>query len=110
MRYFSDMQCPRCRAPEVPRVGPRTVYACGSSDYDQRAGTLEIKCNTADAIRAATARNELHALVRGNYASPRGLCNANTTDGGIFFCTLDYGHAGQHVNGPVEWELQWPPA
>lgn len=32
--------CPICNAPEVDAMTPRTVYACGSSDYDQRPGTF----------------------------------------------------------------------
>lgn len=35
------MACPKCNAPEVPADTPRTVYACGSSDYDQRPETFE---------------------------------------------------------------------
>lgn len=34
-------KCPNCGAPEVEASTPRTVYACGSSDYDQRPGTFE---------------------------------------------------------------------
>lgn len=68
----------------------------------------------ADEIRTATSQNRLHPLVRDNWASPRGLCNASLdaseTLDGILFCTLDYGHTGEpHVNGPVSWELPWPP-
>ena len=36
--------CPRCRAPEVAASTPRTVYACGSSDYDQRPGSFRFQC------------------------------------------------------------------
>lgn len=33
--------CPKCCATEVDAPStPRTIYACGSSDYDQRPGTL----------------------------------------------------------------------
>lgn len=38
------MKCPRCGAPEVEAPGPRTVYACGSSDYDGRPGSHRFKC------------------------------------------------------------------
>ena len=31
--------CPKCGAVEVDAITPRTVYACGSSDYDQRPNT-----------------------------------------------------------------------
>jgi hypothetical protein len=31
--------CQKCGAPEVPSLSPRTTYACGASDYDQRPGT-----------------------------------------------------------------------
>ena len=34
-------KCPECGAKEVASFHPRTVYACGSSDYDQRDGTFE---------------------------------------------------------------------
>lgn len=33
-------KCPACGAPEVDASHPRTFYACGSSDYDQRPGTF----------------------------------------------------------------------
>lgn len=55
----------------------------------------------ADEVRAATARGELHPLVASNRASPRGLCVAiagRPDDGGIAFCTLDFGHDGDHYN------------
>jgi hypothetical protein len=39
-------KCPICGAPEVDAKTPRTVYACGASDYDQRPGTL-IQCKEA---------------------------------------------------------------
>jgi len=32
--------CDQCGAPEVEAMTPRTVYACGSSDYDHRPGTF----------------------------------------------------------------------
>jgi len=32
--------CPSCGAAEIDHNSPRTVYACGSSDYDQRPGTF----------------------------------------------------------------------
>lgn len=35
------MNYPECRAKEVDSLTPRTVYACGSSDYAQRDGTFE---------------------------------------------------------------------
>lgn len=35
------MNCPVCGAEEVASSTPRTVYACGSSDYDQRDGTFK---------------------------------------------------------------------
>lgn len=37
--------CPICGAPEVEAMTPRTVYACGSSDYDQRPNTFTQKCH-----------------------------------------------------------------
>ena len=33
-------KCPGCGASEVDAMTPRTVYACGSSDYDGRGGTF----------------------------------------------------------------------
>lgn len=39
--------CPKCEAEEVPANQPRTVYACGSSDYDQRPGTFVEKCTNS---------------------------------------------------------------
>ncbi len=36
--------CPSCGSPEADAMTPRTVYACGSSDYDQRPGTFSQKC------------------------------------------------------------------
>ena len=33
------MSCPYCGWKEVDAMSPRTVYECGSSDYDQRPGT-----------------------------------------------------------------------
>lgn len=33
--------CSQCGKPEVDAMTPRTVYACGSSDYDQRPGTFK---------------------------------------------------------------------
>jgi len=33
--------CPICGSPEVDAMTPRTVYACGSSDYDRRPGTFK---------------------------------------------------------------------
>lgn len=34
-------KCPMCGALEIEASSPRTVYVCGSSDYDQRPGTFE---------------------------------------------------------------------
>lgn len=33
-------KCPKCGAVEVEAMTPRTTYACGSSDYDQRPNTF----------------------------------------------------------------------
>lgn len=69
--------------------------------------------SAGEEIRAATARNELHPLVRDNYASPRGFCNAHAYDDAgekLYFCTLDYEHQGDHANGAVRWSAPWPPA
>lgn len=36
-------RCPNCGAQEVAAATPSTVYACGSSDYDQRPGTFSTR-------------------------------------------------------------------
>jgi hypothetical protein len=38
-------KCPSCDAPEVEASTPRTTYACGSSDLDQRPETFMQKCS-----------------------------------------------------------------
>lgn len=35
-----DCCCPRCGAVEIEALTPRTLYGCGSSDYDGRPGTF----------------------------------------------------------------------
>jgi hypothetical protein len=40
-----DERCPGCGAKEVESNTPRTTYACGSSDYDQRPGTFKQECS-----------------------------------------------------------------
>jgi hypothetical protein len=37
-------RCPFCGAIEVPSRTPRTVYACGSSEYDGRPGSFARVC------------------------------------------------------------------
>lgn len=49
--------CPMCGAPEVDAFQPRTVYACGSSDYDQRPGTFQ----QGDVCQTAKLQHELSA-------------------------------------------------
>ena len=39
-RCYEKGLCPECGAKEVEASTPRTVYACGSSDYDQRPGSF----------------------------------------------------------------------
>ncbi len=34
-------KCPKCGAVEIEADTPRTVYSCGSSDYDNRPGTFK---------------------------------------------------------------------
>ncbi len=34
-------KCPKCGAIEIEADTPRTVYSCGSSDYDNRPGTFK---------------------------------------------------------------------
>lgn len=36
--------CPVCNSPEIESNTPRTVYKCGSSDYDNRPNTFIQKC------------------------------------------------------------------
>ena len=43
------LTCPGCGAKEVEAMTPRTVYACGSSDYDQRPGTFTASCQVHSA-------------------------------------------------------------
>ncbi len=40
-------KCPKCNSIEVKSLTPRTVYKCGSSDYDQRPCTFKqtSECN-----------------------------------------------------------------
>jgi len=33
-------KCPKCGMEEVSALHPRTLYACGSSDFDRRPGTF----------------------------------------------------------------------
>jgi len=53
----SPLRCPSCGAAEVNAYHPRTKYACGSSDYDQRPGTFKqsdtCKANAAGQTPAA---------------------------------------------------------
>ena len=39
-RRSEQLVCPKCGAVEVEAMTPRTVYTCGSSDYDQRPNTF----------------------------------------------------------------------
>lgn len=43
-RLSDGDKCPRCGAPEVESQTPRTVYACGSSDYDGRPESIVVRC------------------------------------------------------------------
>lgn len=43
-------KCPVCGSPEVEANTPRTAYACGSSDYDQRPGTFIQQCSAPEAV------------------------------------------------------------
>ena len=46
------MKCPKCNSEEVDAMTPRTVYDCGSSDYDQRPDTFiqSDKCKEKDEV------------------------------------------------------------
>jgi hypothetical protein len=35
-----NLKCTKCGAVEIDSMTPRTTYACGSSDYDQRPNTF----------------------------------------------------------------------
>lgn len=50
-------KCPVFGAIEVDSGTPRTVYACGSSDYDNRPGTFNQsnRCVTSMAVRPEKA-------------------------------------------------------
>jgi len=45
--YYGGEKCPSCGANEVCERTPRTIYACGSSDYDQRPDTFKksVRCH-----------------------------------------------------------------
>jgi hypothetical protein len=45
-------RCPKCNSEEVEAMTPRTIYSCGSSDYDQRPGTFlqSDKCKQNDTV------------------------------------------------------------
>lgn len=37
--------CPKCKAPEIEALTPRTFYECGSSEYDERPETFKQSYN-----------------------------------------------------------------
>lgn len=39
-RVIDGCKCPKCGSVEIEAMTPRTTYACGSSDYDQRPNTF----------------------------------------------------------------------
>ena len=41
MKVISKDNCEKCGAGEVESLTPRTVYSCGSSDYDKRPNTFK---------------------------------------------------------------------
>ena len=47
-------KCKECGASEIPAMTPRTVYKCGSSDYDRRPGTFKQSENCIANMMAAT--------------------------------------------------------
>jgi hypothetical protein len=58
-------RCPACNAPEIEADTPRTVYACGTSSYDDRPGTWEGRharqiSNPADREAVETWEGRLH--------------------------------------------------
>lgn len=44
-KVTKEGHCPICGAKEISADSPRTVYECGSSDYDQIPGTFHKKCS-----------------------------------------------------------------
>lgn len=40
-KNIEGIKCPICGSPEIEANTHRTVYSCGSSDYDQRPDTFE---------------------------------------------------------------------
>ncbi|MEA2037961.1 MAG: hypothetical protein U9O94_10730 [Nanoarchaeota archaeon] len=56
--------CPRCESIEIESNTPRTVYHCGSSDYDQRPNTFKQtkKCRRLEKKRARVLLEELKPI------------------------------------------------
>ena len=51
--------CPECGSLEVDSMTPRTVYSCGSSDYDQRPNTfLQVEACKKLAIPFVATKNK----------------------------------------------------
>jgi hypothetical protein len=50
--------CPKCGSEEVDATTARTVYACGSSDYDQRPGSFSQTSGCAALTKTVPADDE----------------------------------------------------
>lgn len=83
--------CPHCGMPEVEAMTPRTVYRCGSSDYDRRPGTLKLseeclrsKAQPTQSQQAWTPRpGDVVRLKSGGLP----MTVESVTDFGIAFCS-----------------------
>lgn len=58
--------CQICGAAEVDAMTPRTVYTCGSSDYDRRPGSFQQGPNCKQQSAAEWVDNRLHLLEDGD--------------------------------------------
>lgn len=55
--------CPACGAKEAETASPRTIYACESSDYDQRPSTFDNKCQIDWHSKYAETITKIHSLL-----------------------------------------------
>ena len=92
-------KCPVCGKPEVDALTPRTVYACGSSDYDARPGTFKRgdKCEEQllSSCHKATVswhENRRNGICEGTYA----VCSV---------CNKSCDAYSSHISSILETEL-----
>lgn len=61
-------KCPKCESIEVEAQSPRTVYECGSSDYDQRPNTFvqseQCKLNPEQQPPSESEREKIENVVK----------------------------------------------